>query len=209
MVAVVDRPVAPAYPQPRIRFDALIVSPSARRRATLVEQLHLLGAHEVIEAATGAEAAVRARHDGGHDVCLLDGAVADRPVLHLTNELRRAGWQRVVLMTSRRDPAAVRAALAGGIRVFIVLTEDAVPAQARQPVIVRARVRTGAPDELSGREVEVLQLVAEGNSNRDVGDRLRLSALTVKSHLARIARKMGTGDRAEMVALAMRSQLIH
>ena len=37
---------------------------------------------------------------------------------------------------------------------------------------------------------------------------LGLSALTVKSHLARIARKLGTGDRAEMVALAMRAGVI-
>ena len=46
----------------------------------------------------------------------------------------------------------------------------------------------------------MLQLVADGKSNKDIGEELGLSALTVKSHLARIARKLGTGDRAEMVA---------
>ena len=45
---------------------------------------------------------------------------------------------------------------------------------------------------LSGREIEVLQLVSEGRSNKEIGDALGLSALTVKSHLARIARKLGT-----------------
>lgn len=50
--------------------------------------------------------------------------------------------------------------------------------------------------ELSGREVEVLRLVAEGQSNKAIGVAMGLSALTVKSHLARIARKLGTGDRA-------------
>ena len=43
---------------------------------------------------------------------------------------------------------------------------------------------------------------------KEIGDLLGLSALTVKSHLARIARKLGTGDRAEMVALAMRAGVI-
>ena len=62
--------------------------------------------------------------------------------------------------------------------------------------------------ELSGREVEVIRLVADGQSNKQIGDALGLSALTVKSHLARIARKLGTGDRAEMVALAMRAGVI-
>ena len=64
------------------------------------------------------------------------------------------------------------------------------------------------PRELSAREVEVLQLVADGQSNKEIGEALGLSALTVKSHLARIARKLGTGDRAEMVALAMRAGVI-
>ena len=47
-----------------------------------------------------------------------------------------------------------------------------------------------------------------GRSNRDIGAELHLSALTVKSHLARIARKLGTGDRAEMVAVALRAGVI-
>ena len=59
--------------------------------------------------------------------------------------------------------------------------------------------------EATAREIEVLQLVAEGRSNKDIGVDLGLSALTVKSHLARIGRKLGTGDRAEMVALALRA----
>jgi len=62
--------------------------------------------------------------------------------------------------------------------------------------------------ELSNREIDVLRLVADGRSNKEVGEILGLSALTVKSHLARISRKLGTGDRAEMVALVMRSGVI-
>ena len=54
----------------------------------------------------------------------------------------------------------------------------------------------------------MLRLVADGRSNKEIGETLGLSALTVKSHLARIARKLGTGDRAEMVALAMRAGVI-
>ena len=50
--------------------------------------------------------------------------------------------------------------------------------------------------------------MAGGHSNRDIGGELSLSALTVKSHLARIARKLGTGDRAEMVAVALRAGVI-
>jgi DNA-binding NarL/FixJ family response regulator len=62
--------------------------------------------------------------------------------------------------------------------------------------------------ELSAREIEVLRLVADGRSNKAIGQTMGLSALTVKSHLARIARKLGTGDRAGMVAVAMRGGII-
>jgi DNA-binding CsgD family transcriptional regulator len=57
-------------------------------------------------------------------------------------------------------------------------------------------------------EVEVLQLVADGQSNKEIGDALSLSPLSVKSSLSRIGRKLGAGDRAQMVALAMRAGVI-
>ena len=84
------------------------------------------------------------------------------------------------------------------------------PCRPSPPTGTRLRgLLPGGPDGLSAREVEVLQLVSDGNSNRDIGEALGLSALTVKSHLARIARKLGTGDRAEMVAVSMRAGLVH
>ena len=62
--------------------------------------------------------------------------------------------------------------------------------------------------DLSEREIEVLRRVADGRSNRQIGVELGLSALTVKSHLARISRKLGTGDRAQLVAISMRAGLL-
>jgi DNA-binding NarL/FixJ family response regulator len=76
-------------------------------------------------------------------------------------------------------------------------------AQGSIPNTMNAGVR-----ELSAREIEVLRLVADGRSNKAIGQTMGLSALTVKSHLARIARKLGTGDRAGMVAVAMRGGII-
>ena len=61
---------------------------------------------------------------------------------------------------------------------------------------------------LSERERDVLQLVAEGLSNRDIGQKLGLSDHTVKAHLARIGRKWQMGDRAGLVALGMRLGVI-
>ena len=120
------------------------------------------------------------------------------------------GWQRGIVLAADGDPFSVRAALAAGVRAFVV--SSAGPGRATGATgAARGPIRgsqTAGVDGLSGREIEVLALVASGRSNRDIGTELHLSALTVKSHLARIARKMGTGDRAEMVAVALRAGVI-
>ena len=61
---------------------------------------------------------------------------------------------------------------------------------------------------LSQREIDVLTAVALGQSNKEIGVALGLSPLTVKSHLARISKKLGTGNRAGLVAAATRAGLI-
>lgn len=60
------------------------------------------------------------------------------------------------------------------------------------------------PLVLSEREVEVLQAVAEGKSNKEIADALTISEKTVKAHLRSIFRKLEVGDRAQAVAYAMR-----
>jgi DNA-binding NarL/FixJ family response regulator len=200
------RVAAPVLPLPRSRFTALVVAASPQRRSVLCARLRALGARDLVEAASGAEARVRGNYDGSRDLVIVGGALPDGPALPLLADLRQLGWKRVVMLTARDDPYAVRAALAATVRGYVVVPErnHEIPLQQ----VPRTRPRGGAPDELSAREVEVLSVVAEGQSNKEIGDVLGLSALTVKSHLARIARKLGTGDRAEMVAMAMRGGLV-
>lgn len=68
--------------------------------------------------------------------------------------------------------------------------------------------RSGSAPALSPRELEVLELLADGLDNRDIGDRLGLSHLTVKSHLARMTKRFGTGDRVVMVRTGIATGLI-
>ncbi len=207
MVAVAEHAAtAAAVPLPRSSFSALVVAESAHRRTTVCARLRSLGARELIEAASGAEARVRGTTDGGRDLVVIESGLPDGPALPVLADLRHLGWRRVVLLTVRDDPYAVRAALGGGVRGYVVTPDRHHTAPPANP---RGRVRVGSgTEELSVREIQVVQLVAEGNSNKAIGEELGLSALTVKSHLARIARKLGTGDRAEMVAYSMRSGLV-
>jgi two-component system response regulator DegU len=62
--------------------------------------------------------------------------------------------------------------------------------------------------ERSDREIEVLQLVADGKSNKEVANDLTISEKTVKAHLRSIFRKLEVGDRAQAVATAMRKGLV-
>jgi len=61
-----------------------------------------------------------------------------------------------------------------------------------------------APATLTARELEVLRLVAAGAENREIAERLFVSAETVKTHLATIYRKLGVAGRAHAVAAALR-----
>ena len=65
------------------------------------------------------------------------------------------------------------------------------------------------PDGLTGREVEVLRLVAQGSSNRDIAAELVLSARTVERHLTNIYSKIGARGRADATAYALGHGLLN
>lgn len=185
---------------------ALVVVADARVRADVARRLRGVGATTVMEAASLTETRGLPSEGSQDGLAILDLGLPDGSALVLLPELRRQGFTRIVLLSASDDAQSVRAALSAGVRGYLTVHnhhgwKNFVP---RQPV---ARPAAG-PLSLSAREVQVLQLVAHGRSNREIGDGLDLSALTVKSHLARIGRKLGSGDRAEMVAVAMRSGLV-
>lgn len=133
------------------------------------------------------------------DICVIVTPLPDGPAVPLIRMLRTRGWQRIVVLSGKADARAIHSTVSAGVRSVIVHRIPDAPTTPTPPpggVI------------LSEREREVLRMVADGQTNRVVGEHLGLSALTVKSHLARIARKLGCGDRAEMVATAIRNGYI-
>jgi len=63
-------------------------------------------------------------------------------------------------------------------------------------------------DELTPRELEVVKLIAEANTNRQIADALTLSEKTVESHRANVLAKLGMRDRVELVRYAIRRGLV-
>jgi DNA-binding CsgD family transcriptional regulator len=201
MITVAQHTAVPLIPAPRGRFAALTVGNESHHLIGLTPRLRSLGAAAVHNASTARNGHIP-QPVGPHDVCVLDA-----PMLVLQDELRglRAlGWRRVIVVAPRSE--AVRVAMASGARSCVVPPMRPAPMAVAPPRPSRSG-RT-SPDALSEREIQVLQGVAEGHTNRQIGEDLSLSALTVKSHLARIARKLGTGDRAEMVAIGIRQGLV-
>jgi len=98
------------------------------------------------------------------------------------------------------DLDAARAAAADA-DAFLILNDDA---GSQDP----ASVEGSYVEPLTEREIQVLELLAEGLSNKGIGARLRISDQTVKFHVASISGKLGTHTRTETVRRAVRSGLI-
>jgi DNA-binding NarL/FixJ family response regulator len=195
------------------RRTALVAVSSRAARDSAVRILRGVGATDVL-AAGSVEEARRAAAGRPGELSVVEVNLPDGSGSALARELRNAGWQRTIVLATDRDPFSVVGAIAAGVSCY--LTVPQADADAGRPGAVPTQ-RTPAPTTtsdagdtqgLSQREIDVLQFVADGRSNREVGEELGLSALTVKSHLARIARKLGTGDRAEMVMIALRAGLL-
>ena len=149
-------------------------------------------------------------------MCIVVNELGEGEGTALVRNLGRRGTTRVVLLARRAARRELVQLLSGGLRGAVAADPrrmQLVPGMARNVVPTPAPAPVVAPPapphpELTARELGVLKLVADGRSNRKIGEDLGLSALTVKSHLARISRKLGTGDRAELVATVIRTGLM-
>jgi DNA-binding NarL/FixJ family response regulator len=68
--------------------------------------------------------------------------------------------------------------------------------------------RSNEPSELSGREFEIVRLIADGLSNREIGSRLSLSEKTVKNHVSHILAKLKVNARSGVAVYAVRNGIV-
>jgi DNA-binding NarL/FixJ family response regulator len=182
-------------------------------RAGVVELLESAGHVEVIgEGASGVEAIALA-HDSRPDVMLLDVEMPGPGAPATVRKVREASTgTRVVILTMHDDPEIVRSLVDAGASGYLLKTagrsellaavenaahsEDSVLiAVSRRTAATLGRQRDGAACLLSAREVEVLELLASGRSNRDIARTLYISDGTVKRHLANVYAKLTVSSR--------------
>ena len=156
------------------------------------------------------------------DVLVLDLHMPGESSLAAIPRLRELHPEtHVIVLTAQRDPSFAAEALRLGASGY--LPKEAAEGQLLEAIRVAvdggtylepqlgarlAAVATRQPAELSPRELEVLRLIARGNTNREIAERLFLSVRTVESHRARLQRKLELTRRSELVEYALEHGLV-
>jgi DNA-binding NarL/FixJ family response regulator len=173
----------------------------------------------VAEASSGQEAI---QHFRKHqpDVVLMDLQMPDMTgidaMIAIRNEFPDA---RFIVLTTYAGDVQISRALKAGARAYLLKsllrrelldTIRAVHAgQKRIPAEVAAQVADHlADDSLTSREIDVLRLIAEGNANKIVADKLSITEETVKGHVKSILSKLSANDRTHAVTIGLKRGII-
>jgi DNA-binding NarL/FixJ family response regulator len=174
----------------------------------------------VAEAANGRQALEKYR-EHRPDVVLMDLRMPDMDGVSAIGAIREEFPDaRILALTTYEGDVDIHRALEAGARGYLIkdmlLTDvlSAIRAVHRGerviPMAVAAKLAEFTPrTDLTNREIEVLQLVAKGLSNRDVAGIIGRTDETVKVHLKNIFAKLGVADRTEAVTLALSRGILH
>jgi DNA-binding NarL/FixJ family response regulator len=176
----------------------------------------------VIGEASNGDEAVRLARELVPQVIVMDCALPGTGGLAATRKILETAPPMAVLMLSMHsEDTLVRQALDAGARGYILKNavdlelatairrvaagEIVLDAQLAKPVTLRGERNAG----LTARELEVLQLIVNGKSNKEIADDLKLSVNTVAVHRANIMETLGIHKTAELVVYAIRNGLVN
>jgi DNA-binding NarL/FixJ family response regulator len=223
---------ARASPSPSASASArvLLVDDHAIVRRGLRSILELETDVSVVAEAGGRAEALRALESARPDVVLLDLKLSpdhDAEGLELCSEIvERRPESHVVVLSTFLDEQLLKEALRRGAKAYVLKEVDVVELvriiravsrgesgfDSRSAALVRALAAGGHAEEaepaLTEREREVVELVARGLTNREIGRRIFVSESTVKFHVRNVMRKLGVRHRAEVAYAAGKRGLL-
>lgn len=175
----------------------------------------------VVGEAGSVEEAVKIYREILPDITVLDLGLVDKNGIEVMLTVRRHSPQaRFVVLTNFEGDEDIHRALAAGAQGYLLkgsshtLMLDAIRrvhcGGSYLPAPVRRTLSTRMPDsDLTGREREVLALVVQGRSNREIGAQLGITEATVKRHMGGILTRMKVTDRTQAAIAALRRGLAH
>jgi len=175
----------------------------------------------IVAQASNAQEAIQQFRKHLPDVTLMDLRLPDRSGIEALIDIRAEFPEaRVIMLTTFEGDVEIQRALEAGARGYVLksmppkeLFEVIVQVHAgkkRIPTQIAAQLAEHLSDEaLTTREIEVLGLIAGGNRNRDIAEKLFIAEETVKVHIKHIMDKLGASDRTQAVAIGVRRGIIH
>jgi two-component system NarL family response regulator len=198
------------------RIRVMIADDHPMMREGIEAALLAQGDIDIVAIASNGEEAIAnfARHRP--DVSLLDLQMPVKDGLEAIIAIRVLQHDaRIVVLTTYHGDARINAALQAGASSYLLkdvpvvelanAIREAYKGSSVLAPVAQEEVKGYYPaDKLSLRELDVLRLAANGNSNRVIGEALGISEPTVKSHMSAILDKLGAGDRTHAVTLALK-----
>src|SRR5215218_1129314 len=180
---------------------------------------------EVVAEASDGQQAVDLAEEVKPDVVLMDVRMPVLGGIRATQAISRTvPSARVVILTVEDTQARVGEAIQAGAAGYLLKDIDAhelaravhlaaegsavIHPNLTRQFIEEIRQLTRGEQTLSAREVEVLQMIAYGSTNREVAEALHISPQTVKTYLERIFTKLGVSDRTRAVAVALKHGIV-
>jgi len=175
---------------------------------------------QLVAAAANAQEAIQLFRKHQPDVTLMDLRLPDMSGIDTVVAIRKEFPQaRIIMLTTFEGDVEIQSALEAGARGYMLKSmppKELVEVirlvhagKKRIPTQVATQLAEHMSDEaLTPREIEVLRHIAEGNRNRDIGEKLFITEETVKVHIKHIMDKLGASDRTQAVAIGIRRGFI-
>lgn len=174
----------------------------------------------VAQAGTGREA-LEVLSSTEVDVVVSDIQMPQMDGVELTAELGKTGGPPVLILTTFDTENLIVAAMNAGAQGYLLkdappeelaravhAVREGRPVMSDQVTVALTRRLTQPRTSLSARELEILQAVATGHTNKEIAQELFISQATVKTHLVHVFDKLGVDNRTSAVAKAREQQLI-
>jgi DNA-binding NarL/FixJ family response regulator len=173
----------------------------------------------VSQANTGREA-IQMHREHRPDVTLMDLRLPDMSGIESMLAIRaEAPGARIIILSTFDGDVEIQRALQAGANGYLLksLPQKQLVEAIRQvhagkrridPELAAQLAEHLGEEDLSEREIAVLKLVADGNRNREIGERLFITEETVKVHIRHIMEKLAANDRTQAVAIAVRRGII-